>query len=362
MKRLAFCIEGLYNAAGMERVLTKKANALCHDYDITIIIRQQHGRPNAFPLDTAVRTIDLDSDIPHYEERLREVLMREHFDIVTTMGGYEMYFLYRIKDGSKKVFEFHFSFDISKVWLAGIHNPLKRWLWVRLQTWRRIFIARHYDRLVVLCKADERKWRRYTRKVVTIYNPLMIHPDRTAACHNHVAIAVGRLDYQKGFDYLIDSWKIVADKHPDWRLNIYGEGELRNSLQKQIDQNGHHDKVTLCGRTDNIMEKYLESSIFVLSSRDEAFGLVITEAEACGLPVVTFACPNAPAELVDDGQNGFVIQKVGDIKTMAARIDDLIKDETLRKTMGKASVAFAERFREDKIWKEWRMLYTQTIQ
>ena len=161
---------------------------------------------------------------------------------------------------------------------------------------------------------------------------------------------------------MVDSWKIVADKHPDWRLNIYGEGELRNSLQKQIDQNGHHDKVTLCGRTDNIMEKYLESSIFVLSSRDEAFGLVITEAEACGLPVVTFACPNAPAELVDDGQNGFVIQKVGDIKTMAARIDDLIKDETLRKTMGKASVAFAERFIEDKIWKEWRMLYTQTIQ
>lgn len=361
MKRIAYCIEGLYNAAGMERVLTKKANALCHDYAITIIIRQQHGRPNAFPLDTAVRTIDLDSDIPHYEERLREVLMREHFDIVTTMGGYEMYFLYRIKDGSRKVFEFHFSFDISKVWLAGIRNPLKRWLWVRLQTWRRILIARHYDRLVVLCKADERKWRRYTHKVETIYNPLMIHPVKTAAYHNHVAIAVGRLDYQKGFDYLIDAWKIIADKHPDWRLNIYGEGKLRDSLQKQIDQNRLQEKVSLCGRTNCITEKYLESSIFILSSRDEAFGLVITEAEACGLPVVTFACPNAPAELVDDGRNGYVVPKVGDVRTMAVRIEELIEDENLRKAMGKASVAFAERFREDKIWKEWRELYSNFL-
>lgn len=361
MKRLAFCIEGLYNAAGMERVLTKKANALCHDYDITIIIRQQKGQPTAFSLDGAVRTIDLDSDIPHYEERLREALMREHFDIVTTMGGYEMYFLYRIHDGSKKIFEFHFSFDISKVWLAGIRNPLKRWLWVRLQTWRRIFIARHYDRLVVLCKADERKWRRYIHHVVTIYNPLMISPSTMAAYDDPVAIAVGRLDYQKGFDYLIDAWAIVAKKHPEWRLNIFGEGSLRSELQAQIDRNGLHDKVTLCGRTDNIMEKYLESSIFILSSRTEAFGLVITEAEACGLPVVTFACPNAPAELVDDGKNGYVVTKVGDVKTMATRIDDLIEDEILRKAMGKASVAFAERFREDKIWKEWKKLYSKFL-
>lgn len=359
MKRLAYCIEGLYNAAGMERVLTKKANALCHDYDITIIIRQQKGLPAAFPLDGAVRTIDLDSDIPHYEERLREVLMREHFDIVTTMGGYEMYFLYRIKDGSRKVFEFHFSFDISKVWLAGIRNPLKRWLWVRLQTWRRILIARHYDRLVVLCKADERKWRRYTRKVETIYNPLMIHPDRIASCHNHVAIAVGRLCLQKGFDYLIEAWTFVSKEHPDWFLYIYGEGGMKNCLENQISSNMLDDKVYICNHVDNITEKYLESSIFILSSRDEAFGLVITEAEACGLPIVTFACPNAPAELVDDGRNGYVVPKVGDVRTMAARINKLISDESLRKAMGRESVALSERFNEVKIWRQWIDLYNE---
>lgn len=359
MKRLAFCIEGLYNAAGMERVLTKKVNALCDDYDITIIIREQKGRPTAFPLDSAVRTIDLDSDIHHYEERLRNVLQRERFDIVTTMGGYEMYFLYRIHDDSRKIFEFHFSFDISKVWLAGIHNPLKRWLWIRLQTLRRIFVARHYDCVVVLCKADERKWRRYIHHVVTIYNPLMISPSAIAACDKPMAIAVGRLDYQKGFDYLIEAWAIVAKKHSEWRLNIFGEGSLRSKLQAQIDRNGIHDKVMLCGRTDNIMEKYLASSIFVLSSRDEAFGLVITEAEACGLPVITFDCPSAPAELVDDGCNGYVIPRVGDVETMAARICELIEDNSLRKSMGKHSVAFVERFKEEKIWEEWKELYSQ---
>lgn len=359
MKRLAYCIEGLYNAAGMERVLTKKANALCHDYAITIIIREQKGLPAAFPLDSAVRIIDLDSDIPHYGERLREVLMREHFDIVTTMGGYEMFFLYQIKDGSRKILEFHFSFDISKVWLAGIKNPLKRWIGVHIQTWHRVLIARRYDKIVVLCKADERKWRRYTHKVLTIYNPLMIHPNSTAKCANHTVIAVGRLCLQKGFDYLIDAWNFVSKKHPDWVLNIYGEGGMKKTLESQIREYNLEGKINLCDRVDNITEKYLESSIFILSSRDEAFGLVITEAEACGLPIVTFACPNAPAELVDDGQNGYVIPKVGDVKTMALKINELIEDESKRKKMSRESVAFSKRFEESQIWRQWKKLYNE---
>lgn len=98
----------------------------------------------------------------------------------------------------------------------------------------------------------------------------------------------------KGFDLLIESWSIVTRQHPDWKLHIYGDGVLRTSLQQQIDQAGIGQTCFLEPTTEHIADKYCESSIFVLSSRFEGFGMVITEAMACGVPPVAFACPCGP--------------------------------------------------------------------
>lgn len=96
----------------------------------------------------------------------------------------------------------------------------------------------------------------------------------------------------------------------------------------------------------------------MLSSRDEAFGLVITEAEVCGLPIVSFDCPSAPAELVEDGINGYVV-KMGDVQCLATRVMLLMKDIGLRQRMGCESVRVAEQFDVEVIAGEWKKLYEQ---
>lgn len=358
MKSIAFIVNGMYNSAGMERVLSVRMNELSSSYFVTVIIQNQNDRPYGFPLDNHVARIDMNcNDIKEYRIKLTKLLIKNRYDITVSTGGTEFFFLHSVKDGSKKIFEFHFSFDISKVWVTPAVRGLRRWRYVQQQTWHRVYHARKYDQIVVLCKADYKKWKRYCRHVTYIYNPLTIEPKRVSDCSAMRAIAVGRLNYQKGFDYLIDAWAIVSRKHPEWKLDIYGEGEERELLQKRINDNGLLEVVSLKGNTDDIVEKYVDSSIFILSSRTEAFGLVITEAEACGLPVVTFACPSAPAELVDDGVNGYIVRKVGDVVNMAMKINLLIEDETARKTMGSHSIEKAKDFRLDRIIGQWIELY-----
>ena len=148
----------------------------------------------------------------------------------------------------------------------------------------------------------------------------------------------------------------MAQRYPQWRLDIYGEGDLRQQLQQQIDQASLSEVVTLRGVTTDIVSKYIDASLFLLSSRDEAFGLVITEAEACGLPVVAFDCPSAPHELVRHGQNGFMVP-LGDVDDFADKICKLIADEQLRKAFGAASVAVATQFKIEAIQEQWMDLY-----
>lgn len=359
MKRIAYICNGLYNASGMERVLTTRANVLCNDFDITFITYNQGNRPDYFSLDKKINRVDIPAkNDDEYKMLLSECLLQERYDITTSTGGTEFFFLHSIKDGSKKVFEFHFSFDISKVWFSEIKNKWKRWFYIKGQTFKRIYHARKYDQIVALCKTDQKKWSKYCKNVTYIYNPLTIHTERVSDCINKKAIAVGRLHKQKGFDYLIDAWALVHQKHPEWTLDIYGEGELRWALQQQIDSNGLHDVVLLKGKTDDIVSKYVESSIFVLSSRDEAFGLVITEAEACGLPIVTFDCPSAPAELVEDGVNGYVV-KMGDVKMLSNKMSTLMDNLDKRKEMGAHSIECSEKFSINSIVLRWKELYNR---
>lgn len=359
MKKIAIITNYLFNSAGMERVLTDRANALCGEYDITLITHNQGNRPDFFPLDNRVHRIDLNVDgKDDFKKQLSDLLCNKHYDITTSTGGDEMWFLWKIKDGSRKIFEFHFSFDVSRMWMANVRNPIKRWLGIHLQTLHRIYHARHYDLVVALCKTDAKKWQRWCKHVEFTYNPISIHSVVSSPCSENSVVAVGRLDMQKGFDYLIDAWQKVNQRHSNWNLNIWGEGDLRKVLQDQIDTYGLTNKVHLCGRTDDIESKYLNSSIYVCSSRGEAFGLTIAEAEACGLPVVTFACPNAPAELVEDGVTGYVVRRVGDTDGLADRICRLIESGAeKRRIMGAAGRKFAQQFSMDNIMKKWREIY-----
>jgi glycosyltransferase involved in cell wall biosynthesis len=356
--RIAFIAESIYEGAGIERVLAARVNDLCKDFNVTFLTLDDGSRPDCFPLDEKVKRVYLSvHDKKSCYKVLSSYLKENPQDITVSTGGLEFYVLYHIRDGSKKIFEFHFPFSISKIWMAQRFHGILRWMAYHFQTWKRIWIARHYDKIIVLCKADEQRWKQFTDKVVCIYNPLTISTEEYSSCENKKVIAAGRLSPEKGFDDLIDSWSIVNKKHPNWILNIFGEGTEHKALLRQIDKLGLRDCVTLCGSTDDIVSEYIDSSLFVLSSREEAFGLVIIEAEACGLPIVAFDCPSGPAELVEDKHNGFLV-KAKDVVQLAEKICYLIENKSLRKTFGARSVEISQRFELKKVMAKWRSLYT----
>ena len=223
---------------------------------------------------------------------------------------------------------------------------------------RQLYCAAKYERAVMLTHADKRFYQRFMSNTCVIPNPVTIKSGPTSNCTSKNAIAIGRLNYQKGFDLLIQSWKIVAAKHPDWQLNIYGDGQQRGGLSTLIENEGLSNVVSLKGRASDIKNKIIESSIHICSSRYEGFPLVIIETASCGVPSVAFDCITGPAEFIADKVNGILVREVGDIKELANGICTLIENDALRKEMSVKAHEMSIHFNIDEIMPKWEILFS----
>lgn len=363
--RICYIIESLFNSGGMERVLTVCVNSLCKEFDISVLTLYQCNNDYYYKLSELIKKYDLNfKNIRKkrlLKKKLNQFFIEHKFDIIVSLGGIDMYYLHSIKDGSKKIVWFHFALDIAKKSWIGPKPTLLRKCKAQLQTWKRIFHAKKYNKIVIISRADLEEWKRYTEKTLLIYNPVTIIQKRVSDRKSKSVISVGRLDFQKGYDYLIDSWVLVSKKHPDWFLDIYGEGEMKTTLQKQINNLQLDNTVRLCGRTSNIEEKYPLYSIFVMSSRAEGFPLVLLEAASCGLPLISYDCNFGPREIIADGNNGFLVRNVGDIEELSHAINNLIENESLRNIMGDNAIRMVNRFSLPRITKEWHELFNETV-
>ena len=211
---------------------------------------------------------------------------------------------------------------------------------------------------IVLSHEDAAEWTELNN-VTVIYNPLSFFPEQQSDGMQKQVIAVGRYVPQKGFDRLISAWSIVSKRHPDWTLSIYGDG-MRQQLQQQIDELGISSTCQLRHSVQNIVEKYCESSIFVLSSRYEGFGMVIIEAMACGIPPVSFTCPCGPRDIIDDGKDGILVEN-GNVEELAKKISFLIKNEEIRKEMGRMARINVDRFKIEHIALQWKTLFESVL-
>ena len=363
--KIAYIIEGLYNSGGMERVVSMKASWLAGNtpFEITIItFAQADEQKDFFPLHENVRRLKLLSGFSGTVAKtlktdLGKWLAENPQDICISTYGREFAVLPKLKDGSKKIVEFHFTYDINKQWASQGHS---RWYdecfgWIKTMQMKNV--AKQYDKIVVLTKADEKKWN--CKKVVQIYNPITVAEGLVSSCEPKIVIAVGRMDYLKGFDMLLDCWALVEKRQPGWELHIYGGGNTE-PYEKQIDALGLR-YVKLMGRTSDVRTALVNSGLYVLSSRSEGFSLVMIEAMSCGLPIVSFDCPSGPAEMVEDGVTGFLIAPVGNISEMAAKMELLMQDLTLRCEMGKASKRKSEKYTVSNIMQQWVGLFDQVV-
>ena len=159
---------------------------------------------------------------------------------------------------------------------------------------------------------------------------------------------------------MIDAWKIVHQKHPDWIINVFGSGEYEDDVRMQIHEYGLQDVIIMNKPTDHIIEEYLKSSIYVMSSVYEGFALVLLEAMACGVPCVSFDCPHGPRNVITNGEDGILVEYLN-TEALAENICMLIENQTLRKEMGKRGHLNVLRFSCESIMLQWVELFESLV-
>ena len=196
-------------------------------------------------------------------------------------------------------------------------------------------------------------WQEIASKIVYIPNPVTFYVENPSNLMQKNVLAVGRLDKVKGFDLLIKSWKLICDDVGEWRLRIIGSGQEEDNL-KRICEELDARNIEFIPQQFDIKQYYIDSSIYVMSSIEEGYGMVVIEAMECGLPIVAF--DNVGAKfLVKHGRNGLV-SRTGDIATLSTNLKKLIDDFNLRLEFGKTSKEYAKKFHIENISPKWESI------
>ncbi|GIH22903.1 hypothetical protein Aph01nite_12130 [Acrocarpospora phusangensis] len=223
-------------------------------------------------------------------------------------------------------------------------------------------IARWYPKLAVvavLTRTDQRDYERLAPGVRTTHIPNAVAGSgrRRSDLSNPTVIAAGRLRVQKGFDLLIPAFEQIAPEHPDWGLDIYGEGQKLQELRKLVT---HPRQVRLRGRTARLEEELADASVFVLSSRFEGLPMVMLEAMAHGLAVASFDCPTGPGDVIVDGVNGLLVPPE-DVPALGRAISRLAGDSDLRERLGAAALETAGTYAPEVVMPRWEELFTELL-
>lgn len=379
--KLLYFIPALYNHGGMERVLTQKINYLAEylGYEIDVITTEQKHQPCAFSLSGKVRLFHLDlnfndhydqslifkminhyAKLRRYKKEIYKILETEKPDIVISLGGKEIDFLYKLKTNAGKVCEMHFSMNVRKQFLDSRKHGFVWKLIGTLRTNQLKKVTKTLDKLIVLTNQDKIQWESTHKNVLHIVNPNPFVTQSEKRTDSKTVISVGRLDAQKGYDLLIDAWKLVVEKHPDWKLNIFGTGELEHELRNKIRIFDMEDKIELKGLSKEIEKEYMASSFFVMSSLYEGLPMVLLEAMSCGLPVVSFDCEWGPREVIQNERNGFLVPAKDYIK-LADQINILIENRQLRNEMSNEAVRTSKKYDIAKVMRQWDEMFKSLI-
>ena len=348
MPKILFFIRFLTNSAGIERISTTLANALSdRGYHVDFVVHYSYTRC-FFELSPNINvfSLGLDKNMGAHKIkaalRLHRLIKKNRYDIILNVGVSCAYvtllacpWLYGCKTFSWE----HFSINT-----LGLAGRVMRYL-----------SACFSYRTIVLTHTDKNFYPAFLHKKMTVIpNFTCINTDElTSKLENKTVLAAGRIEGKiKGFDLLVKAWQEVVKHYPDWILKIAGGGnpcELSNNIHDlYLEQS-----VKLTGAVGNMADEYLDSSLFVLTSRTESFGLVIIEAMSFGLPVVSFDCPNGPREIIEDGINGRLVEN-GNVKELSKAMMEMISDKEKRAKFGKSAQSkYKAQYTLDKILDTW---------
>ena len=377
--RILFVIDKMQNYAGIERILSCKMNYISeqttHNVFLTTYDQQSKGLP--FQLHDKILYQPIHVPMPLRNQMTMTCWLRSYIQARCQFKRLFLSLLNEIRPDI--VICTVYSFQVLDIIINVCHKhsirtimeshtkgetvtmahkfKYNRHLHKLLSLWDyHIMKSLHYCSCVVtLTRQDVPFWQRYIQRIEVIPNMLTITPKSVSDYGVKRVISAGRYMSEKGFDRLLKAWNLINDSLCDWELYIFGNGD-RTPYQKIVDRLQLGENIHLMPATEDIAEEFSKSSIYVMSSRYEGFGLVLAEAMSCGLPCISFDCPYGPREIITDGEDGLLAEN-GNIEVLAQKIEQLMSDEELRKDMGTKAIQNISRFKPETIMAQWINLF-----
>lgn len=355
--KLLYITNGINGAGGLERVLSIKTSYLAehYGYDIYILSLNEGHEPQFYEFSPKikVRSIPVSGDpiqyFKAYKKGVQRIVDEVQPDVIAVCddGLKGLFIPILVKTKAKFIYERHVSKLIEARADHGFLKSLTtKGKWIVMER-----LGQNFSKFIVLTEGNKQEWKSL-KNLEVIPNPLSFYPEESSSLDEKKVICVGKISYQKGQDLLIRAWEEVWRKHPDWKLELYGYAN-ENFLATDILQ---HKNIYHFPPEKNIMAKYLTSSIYVMTSRFEGFGMVLIEAMACGVPCVSFDCNYGPSDIIKNNEDGLLVMKENS-KDLSYKLMLLIENQELRNEYGKKAKINVLRFEQNVIAKKWDELF-----
>ncbi|WP_350560615.1 glycosyltransferase family 4 protein [Psychrobacter sp. CAL346-MNA-CIBAN-0220] len=353
MKKICFLIGDLNNCGGTERVTSLIADKLVKKNFNVSILSLTDGMSPFFALDNDIQTYSLYSKNISFKKnfigviwKIRQFVQQNKIDTLIVVDSISCMFTVPALYGLEvnHICWEHFNFNVN--------------LGVKARDLGRKWAAKHCDYIVTLTKRDKELWeeglKNIKAEIIPIANPTPYENiEHTPSLEFKTVLALGRLTYQKGFDFLIEAWAQVCQTNDDWTLRIVGSGENEESLKTQARKLKISGRIDFVPATKKVEQYYKTSSFYCLSSRFEGFGMVLLEAQAFGLPIVAFDCDCGPRDLIEDGKSGWLSEN-GNVEDLAKKLSKVTElDELDYLQLSSNAKKSSLEFSTDKISKIW---------
>ena len=384
--KIVFLCNNFKSQNGVERVWSQRLSLLAEqpDFDVSLITYNQYGAPFSFPISDKVHHLDLATryvsrcsfhGIFQYVDRYKSerqfrrelnkalISLRPDIIVCADMHVADLKAVQSSMVHAVRIVECHCGLS---AYFEDIHKHrhfLKR-IQEKILKKQLISAIRKFDKIMVLTEAEKKDWN-LKDKVKCIPNMLVAYPEYEPKETNvrKRVISVGRYAYQKGYDMLLESWRMVQEKHLDWSLHIYGshDGGVGDyeQLQEQIKQD-QIENIFLHQSTNDVYSCYAQSDFYVMSSRFESFGLVLIEAMSCGLPVISFDCKYGPQSIIQDGETGLLVPQ-GNTKKLANAICSMIENDEARQRMAVNARIESKKYQQENMMPIWHEFYRSLV-
>ncbi len=353
--KLLYITTKLSGAGGMQRVIVDKANTFsAMGYDVSILCTNTDDELIIYDLLPAVKYSSIKPSkgifyFSSYKKLLKRQIDSFNPDVIIMCDNGLKSFLLPFIAGKKHtlVYEMHGS--------RYIWNDIIKFVIIRKAAYSFMnFAAAKFDSFVVLSSSAVNEWKGSNVQVIPNY--LWFSPGAKSNLTSKIVVAVGRHAPEKGYDRLLAAWKTILATCPDWELHIYGDDNPDYNVKKMAIGLGLHDSVKFFEPVKNIQDVYAAASVCLMASRSEGFGMALLEAMACGVPCVAFNCPVGPADIIENGYNGFIIQD-GNIPAFSEGVIKIMSEDLLRNTIGSNAIVTASQYNKEMILQKWETLF-----